>query len=343
MSTIDMGAAAITIWLSFGIDLVRHLRYFAVVADELHFGRAADRLHMAQPPLSQRIQRLERELGVRLFDRSSRRVALSPAGHDLLGPAREVLAAVDRLTAVAALATGGEAGRLRVGLLPETAPATMAAIVRAVERARPAVGLDLTAATTGEHLRALADRMLDVATLRLPADLGALAVGPVLHQPLGVALPAGSPLARRRRVALADLGDTPLALPPRSAAPGFHDELVAACTRLGYRPGSLHHPGGPAAALALALAGTAATLVDRATARAAPGVTWRPLAGEAPVARVAIVWPPARARDGSAVEVVADAVAAALCRDAGMTPTRDIAGTLAGATVPVRPASAVLT
>src|SRR5262245_16690310 len=219
MSNIDIAASAIAGLLSFAIDLVRHLRYFAVVADELHFGRAADRLHMAQPPLSQRIQRLERELGVRLFDRSSRRVALSPAGRDLLGPARDVLAAVDRLTAVASLATGGEAGRLRVGLLPETTPATMAAIVRAVERARPGVGLDLTNATTGEQLRALADRMLDVATVRLPADLGALAVGPVLHQPLGVALPTGSPLARRRRLALADPADPPPALPPRSRRP----------------------------------------------------------------------------------------------------------------------------
>jgi DNA-binding transcriptional LysR family regulator len=319
------------------IDLVRHLRYFTVVADELHFGRAAQRLHMAQPALSQRIQRLESELGVRLFDRSSRRVGLTPAGRALVDPAEDVLTAVDGLAARAAEVAGGAAGRLRVGVLPETAAATLAAVVRDVGRTCPGVGLDLTPATTAEQLRALGDRSLDVATVRLPTDTGALRIGPVLHQPWGVALPAGSPLAGRRRVALADLGGVPLALFPRAAAPGFHDELVDACARRGWAPATVHHPSGTAAALALALAGTAATLVDAATARREAGVTWRPVAGEPLVSRVAVVWPAARA--GSAVEAVAAAVADALCRRDGMAP----AGTEAPPVVHVRPASGVLT
>ena len=320
------------------IDLVRHLRYFTVVAEELHFGRAAGRLHMAQPALSQRIQRLERDLGVRLFDRSSRQVGLTPAGRALVGPAHDVLAAVDGLVARAAEVADGAAGRLRVGVLPETGAATMAAVVREVERTCPAVGLDLAAAATTEQLRALGDRSLDVATVRLPVDAGALRIGPVLHQPWGVALPAGSPLAGRRRVALRDLGDVPLALFPRATAPGFHDELLDACARRGWAPATVHHPGGTAAALALALAGTAAALVDAATARREPGITWRPVAGEPLVARVAVVWPAARG-GGDAVEAVASALAAALCRtDGGMTPAA--AGT--PPVVHVRPASGVL-
>lgn len=320
------------------IDLVRHLRYFTVVADELHFGRAAQRLHMAQPPLSQRIQRLERELGVRLFDRSSRQVALTPAGRDLVEAAHDVLAAVDRLATRAAAAAGGAAGRLRVGVLPEAGATTLAAVVRAVERSSPAVGLDLTTATTAEQLRALADRSLDLATVRLPVETSGLTVGPVLHQRLGVALPAASPLARRRRPALADLAGLPLALCPRASAPGFHDEVLAACAARGYTPAEVLHPGGTAAALALTLAGTAATMVDAATARREPGVTWRPLAGDPLVARVAVVWPAARG-GGEAAAAVADALADALCRDAGMTRS-------AGAAPPVvhvRPASGVLT
>jgi DNA-binding transcriptional LysR family regulator len=323
--------------LSLPIDLVRHLRYFTVVADELHFGRAAERLHMAQPPLSQRIQRLERELGVRLFDRSSRQVGLTPAGRALIGPAHDVLAAVDRLVAGAgAVAGGAAAGRLRLGLLPETGAATMAAVVRQVARTCPALTLELSGAATSEALRALTDRSLDVATVRLPVDEAGLRVGPVLQQPWGVVLPAGSPLARRRRVAPADLGDTPLALFPRATAPGFHDELVDACARRGWAPAAVHHPAGTPAALAMTLAGTAATLVDPATARREPGVTWRPLAGEPLVARVAVVWP--AARGSAATDAVAAAVAEALGRDQGMTPAPD-----AAPVVHVRPASAVLT
>jgi DNA-binding transcriptional LysR family regulator len=337
MSNIAIDRFVIAESPSLRIDLVRHLRYFTVVADELHFGRAAERLHMAQPPLSQRIQRLERELGVRLFERSSRQVSLTPAGRALVGPAHDVLAAVDRLVAGAGEVAGGAAGRLRLGLLPETGAATMAAVVRRVARSRPALGLDLSGATTSEALRALADRSLDVATVRFPVEEAGLLVGPVLHQPWGVVLPAGSPLARRRRVVLADLGDTPLALFPRATAPGFHDELADACARRGWQPAAIHHPGGTAAALALALAGTAATLVDATTARREPGVAWRPLAGDPLVARVALVWPTARGT-GAAVEAVAAAVAEALGRDHGMTPAPDTAPV-----VHVRPASAVLT
>jgi len=323
--------------LSFGIDLVRHLRYFVVVADELHFGRAAARLHMAQPPLSQRIQRLERELGTRLFDRTSRQVALTPAGRDLLGPAHDVLEAVDRLVAQATTTARGTTGRLRVGVLPEVGAATLATVVRTVERRRPGLVVELAPATTVEQLRALTDRSLDLATVRLPVEHGALVVGPTLHQHLGVALPAGSPLARRRRVPVAGLDDLPLALCPRASAPGFHDELLAACAARGYVPAAVHHPGGTAGALALALAGTAATFVDEATARREPGVTWRPLDGEPLVARIAVVWPSARG-GGPAVRAVADALAEALCRDAGTVA--------AGAMPPVvhvRPASGVLT
>ena len=337
MSNISIERLPIAGSLSLAIDLVRHLRYFTVVADELHFGRAAERLHIAQPALSQRIQRLERDLGVRLFDRSSRRVGLTPAGRALVEPAHDVLAAVDGLAARAAAVAGGAAGRLRVGVLPETAAATLAAVVREAGRTCPAIGLDLVPGTTTEQLRALADRSLDVATVRLPVDAGSLQVGPVLHQPWGVALPAGSALARRSRVALGELGDVPLALFPRAAAPGFHDELVDACARRGWAPAAVHHPGGVAAALALALAGEAAAPVDAVTAGREPGVIWRPVTGDPLVSRVAVVWP--APRGGDAVEAVAGALAAALVRDGGMAP----AGEAAPPVVHVRPASAVLT
>lgn len=292
---------------------------------------------MAQPPLSQRIQRLERELGVRLFDRSSRRVTLTPAGRDLLRYAREVLAAIDRLVTRAEELEAGVVGRLRVGLLPELAAPAMAALVRAVGRTCPGVELELSPTTTTDQLRALADRTLDVATVRLPADLQALTVGSVLQQPLGVALPAGSTLAQRRRIALADLRGQPLALFPRQEAPGAHDDLLDVCARHGYLP-TIVHPAGPAAALALALAGTAVTFLDAATAAREADAIWRPLVGDPLYARAAVVW--RAAASGSHTGDVGAVVTDVLCEHLGMERTRD---ETAAPVVHVRPASGLLT
>lgn len=149
------------------MDLVRHLRYFTVLAEELHFGNAAIRLGMAQPPLSQRIKRLEEELGVRLFDRGGRQVRLTDAGLRLLGEAREIVDRVDRLHE---LARHGEGAVLKVGVPPDLAAAVIAALVEGFREANPEVRLSPSEIWTADQVTALTGGTIDVGLVRHPVN-----------------------------------------------------------------------------------------------------------------------------------------------------------------------------
>ncbi len=301
------------------VDLLRHLRYFLTVADELHFGRAATRLHMSQPPLSQSIQRLERELGVRLFDRDARHVALTDAGRQLLPEARDLLAGEDRMRALAERFRRGEAGSLRAGVPPDLGGRAVAALLPAFRRRSPVV-LKLREIGTDGQLRALADRTLDVGVLRFPFDVSWLTVGTVLTSPLGVLLPHGHPLAAAPDIRLADLNGLGLVLFPRATAPALHDEVIDTCARHGYTPTEVHQAGNPEFALGLVLAGGAVALHDGGSVP--PDATWRPLRGTPLHWRTAPAWP--RGRHTPAVAAYAEAVTEVLVAQ-GM---RHVEGTL---------------
>lgn len=335
VSKTDINSMLITMWISLLlVDLLRHLRCFVAVAEELHFGRAAARLHMAQPPLSQRIQRLERELGVRLFDRSNRRVSLTGSGRLLLAEAQDVLAAADQLYNLADRARRGEAGTLRAGLPPDTGDAVVAALLTTFRSRCPGVELELSEATTAEQLRALGDRGLDVGVLRHPFDATGLTLGAVLRQSLGVLLPASAALAERQAVRLADLTGQDLTLFPRSAAPALYDELLSACARHGFTPRAVRHARDPRFARGVVLAGHAVALVAGHEDDA--DVVWRPLVGEPLAVRTSPVWP--RDRETHAVREFATAAVDALTAQAGM---REVSTGRAAAAHP-RPASEFL-
>ncbi|TDD35148.1 LysR family transcriptional regulator [Actinomadura sp. KC06] len=330
------------------MNLVGHLRCFVIVAEELHFGHAAERLGMAQPPLSQRIQRLERELGVRLFDRSSRRVELTAPGRLLLDEARDILTRVERIYSVAERARRGEAGTVRAGVPSDLGGTIVAALIAAFRDRRPDLRLDLRETGTAEQVRALSDGALDAGVVRHPCDTRDLDLGPMLAQPLGVLLPTASSPGLTdphdgpttyppAEVHLADLRGFDLVVPPRGDAPGAHDDLLAACRRHGYAPAAVHEARHPQFALGLVLAGTAVALVPRTDDSA--GVTWRPLVGEPLSWRTSCVW--RRARDPEHARAIADftAVATAVLRsEAGMAP---LDGALARRVVP-RPSSGFL-
>ncbi|MEV6621238.1 LysR substrate-binding domain-containing protein [Amycolatopsis sp. NPDC051106] len=270
------------------MDHLRSLRYFLVVAEELHFGRAADRLGIAQPPLSQRVKRLEAELGAKLFDRG-RRVTLTEAGEVLRAEARDLLSRWDRMTALVAKAERGELDALRAGVPPELPGRVLAALLTTFATQYPAVRLDLQELTTAEQVRLLADRSLDAGLLQLPVDVVGLDLGPAVDTPLGVVLPRDSPLARRSELTLSDLAGEGLVHAPRAAAPGSYDALLRTCWDHGFRPASIRHARNPEFVLGLVLAGHGVAFEPRA--RKEPRVVWRPLEGEVLRARTAFAWP----------------------------------------------------
>ncbi|GGK75468.1 LysR family transcriptional regulator [Sphaerisporangium melleum] len=292
------------------MDLIRHLRYFTVVADELHFGNAAARLGMAQPPLSQRIKRLEDELGVRLFDRSSRQVRLTEAGRLLLAEARDIVERVDAIPVLLAR-TGGDGGSLRVGVPADLGGSAIAALVAGFRAARPEVRLALIEMSTADQVAALTDGALDGGVIRHPVGAPSLRFGPVLVQHPGVLLPEDDPLAAFSSVHLADLGARHLVIFPREAEPGLHEETLADCRRHGYVPAEVHAGRHSQFTLGLVMSGTAVAFGPRADQT---GVVWRPLLGDPLAWRVSMAWQ----RPSEAVEEFGEVVLRVLRENAGM-------------------------
>ncbi|OLU35148.1 LysR family transcriptional regulator [Pseudomonas sp. PA15(2017)] len=218
---------------------LRHLRYFVAVAEELHFGRAADLLGISQPPLSQQIQALEQELGVRLFERSNRHVALTDAGRLFLEETRQTLAQVSKSVDVVRRAEQGEIGELQIGF---TASAPFVSIIpRAVfafRQAFAAVHLDLQEMTSSQVCQALVEKKLQIGMIRpleLPGELDAVEL---LREPLVALLHAGHPLAGEHNggLALAELADQPFVFFPRSYGTGLYGQLFSLARQAGFTP-----------------------------------------------------------------------------------------------------------
>ncbi|MET4925978.1 LysR substrate-binding domain-containing protein [Streptomyces sp. PSRA5] len=275
------------------MDLLRQLRHFTVVGEELHFGRAAERLGMAQPPLSQRIRELERELGVELFDRSRRQVRLTPAGAVLLDEARELLAGVGRMRELVARAGRGEYGTLRVGVPPELPGSVLGAVLTEFAALAPEVRLDLREFNSAEQLELLAGHGLDAGLVHHPLDPAALLhSGPVIEPPLGVVLPrVREPAGAGGDITLGELAGRALVTHPREAAPALYDATLAACRDEGFHPVRVSTARSPEVMLGLVIAGHGVAFSHPAIARKEPRVVWRPLALRAPLWRLVFAWP----------------------------------------------------
>ncbi|MCD1145241.1 LysR family transcriptional regulator [Kocuria sp. LUK] len=202
-------------------------RGFVAVAEELHFGRAADRLRMTQPPLSRQIQKLERSLGVELLERDNRRVALTAAGRAFLVEARKLLATADRAPTLARRIAAGRAGVLRIGFTAASGFSLLGPLLGEIAEALPEVDVELQELVTGEQLEALRTGDLDLGLARPPFDTEVFESQLLLAEDLYVAVPTGHPLERLRGpITSTDLRDVPLIMHSPTRARYFYDHVV---------------------------------------------------------------------------------------------------------------------
>ena len=214
---------------------LRHLQYFIAVAEELHFGRAAARLHIAQPPLSQMIRRLESELKVTLFRRNRRTVELTAAGSAFLVHARLAVAELERGREAAARAERGQVGQLVLGMVPSGDTKLFTEVLRRFGERFPEVRLVLQSLSTTAQVEAIQEGHLDVGFLRMPVRAPWLAIRAISRETLVVALPSCHPLARKKTVRLSDLSDEPNIMFPRRLAPDYYDSIVSLFRQSGQR------------------------------------------------------------------------------------------------------------
>jgi len=215
---------------------LRHLRYFIAVAEELHFGRAARKLGITQPPLSLQIQRLEAELGVQLFERTNRRVQLTPAGKTLLEEGRHVVADCNSATDAARRAARGETGSLTVAFAASVMFLSLPRIIRRFRTQFPNVRLELRELPTGPQIIALRNGELDIGFLREPSRDAELTTETVMREGLLLALSKRHELANRKRLRLSDVANEDFVLCPRDLAPGLYAHVLAVCAEAGVHP-----------------------------------------------------------------------------------------------------------
>ena len=272
---------------------LRHLRYFIAVAEELHFGRAAERLRITQPPLSFQIQSLERELGVQLFIRG-RRVELTEAGRALLAKAREAIEAADAAARAAQQAGLLVNGRLRVGYPAAGVFELPPLALRTFQERHPDVGVETVVASTGEHLEALEADRLDVAFVRVGVlDRELMQFKPLQSEPLLLALPEGHPLSRRPVVPVECLAGEPIVLFPPALEPLLYRYLVTdVLGRSRVAPSVVLEATTLESAASAVAARLGVAFVGEPLARifAMPGVVYRPLAPPQPLSRLGVAW-----------------------------------------------------
>ena len=261
---------------------LRHLRYFVAVAEELSFTRAAERLHIGQPPLSQQIQALEAEIGARLLERNKRRVLLTEAGRLFLADARRMLALAEQAKETAHRAHMGEAGELRVGFTFST-PFTplFAKVVRRYRQAYPRVLLSFQEMATLHQLAKIESRELDVGFVR-PASMQLphkVALTKLRSDPLRLVLPADSPLARQKSIAVKDLAGQAFVVFPKDAGTGIYHQIFELCRAAGFTPHIAMEAGEPSTIIGLVAAGCGISVLPGSFEGIhMEGVVYRPLA-----------------------------------------------------------------
>ncbi|MBA3425427.1 MAG: LysR family transcriptional regulator [Rubrobacter sp.] len=272
---------------------LRRLRYFVAVAEESSFSRAARRLHMAQPPLSNQIKQLEEELGVRLFERSSRGVHTTDAGELLLEEARRVFALVEGTVNMVQRVGHGEVGRLTLGFVPSASDELLPPILSSFGERYPDVDLFLREMRPDLIVQRLHEGQIDAGFLYLPLDDASLDVECVSREPLVLALPAKHSLSSEEQVDLASLADEPFILPARyRRMPGLYGQVTEACRQAGFTPNAVQKDvwlmqtivGLVAGGIGVALVPASVQNLRR------KGVVYKTVPGLSPSVELGVVW-----------------------------------------------------
>jgi DNA-binding transcriptional LysR family regulator len=253
------------------------LRAFVVVAEELHFGRAALRLGLSQPQVSRRVRALEQELGVELFVRTPRHTALTDIGRRLLEDAQETLAAADRLQARARAAAGTPAGRVAVGFVWSTLGAYLAPLVAAAPERHPDIELSVSQKRFAEIVPALRRGDVDLVVGRTVHERAEMIEVLLRREPAYLAVAAAHPFAARASLRWAELDGEPMIALARALAPSLFDAVLRAARERGFEPHIAREARSPAEALALVSAGLGVYRLPSSAAPAHPGIVYREL------------------------------------------------------------------
>ncbi|SMF19236.1 MULTISPECIES: LysR family transcriptional regulator [unclassified Pseudomonas] len=277
--------------------LIRHLWLFLAVAEEKNFGRAAKRLGMTQPPLTEQIQILEQALKVKLFDRSRRGAALTPVGAAILPAVRKFADQLERLELAVEEAVAGHQGMVTIGAISSAMFDVLPEVIERFKQDHPQVTVSVREIDSVEAVPSLEAGDIDLAFARLDGDLGkGIEWRPLTEEQLMVALPVDHPLANHSEIALASLASEPLVMFARKVSPLYFDNLIATCRANGFSPRVLHEVRSVASQIAFVSCGQGIALVPAAMKKLAPAnVVMRPLAQQVSVVTTTYAWNAERA------------------------------------------------
>ena len=278
---------------------LRHLHYFIAVAEELHFSRAAERLHISQPPLSQQIRSLEDELGVKLFERTKRQVQLTEAGKVFLERSYLVLAQLEQAIEVTQRIGRGEVGRLAIGFVGSATYTVLPDILSVFREQFPAVELRLHELTTVQQIQAMHHKQIDIGIVRSAIIEPGLSTECVLQESLVLALPETHPLSAQTKVSLSALADESFILFPAKLGPIFHEQIIHTCQQAGFRPKVAQEAVQMQTIVGLVAAGMGIAFVPASMQNFhRSGVIYRPLQEQTPETGLYLAW---RQHDSSPV------------------------------------------
>ena len=278
--------------------LLRHFSYFLAVADERHFGKAAERLGMSQPPLSQQIQALEQALGVRLFERSRQGVRLTREGAALLAPVRQFMEHAQRLQQAVTDARLGRDDVVTIGAINSALFDIMPRLMEIAKQRYAHLALTMKEMKTADALAAVQSGDIDLALTRYDDRASSLEVRPIVSDHLVLVLPANHRLTRLTRVPLHELADENFVLFPRRSSPSFFDQIIAACRQAGFSPHIAYDVSSVVSQIAFVGCGVAIGMVPSRSMRFGGGdVVFRPLQETINVISIAAAWNPKRRQD----------------------------------------------